>query len=93
MSDEQTQTSTPEQHYDLTQTTTAISGGINLGAQRDVTIGGDVVGRDQIMAGCYILRPAKWCLPSFQLTHPLLNRIPAVVRGCPVRRIAVLGTV
>ncbi len=27
---------------------TSISGGVNLGAQRDVTIGGDVVGRDKI---------------------------------------------
>jgi len=33
-----------------TPTTSAnISGGVNLDAQRDVTIGGDVVGRDKIV--------------------------------------------
>jgi hypothetical protein len=72
---------------------TTTVGGVIFDAQHDVTISGDAVGRDQIMAGSYILRLAKWCPPSYQLTHRLLNRIPAVVGGRPVRRIAVLGTV
>src|SRR5512143_161558 len=39
----------PESAEEPTQPVTNVSGGVNVDAQHDVTIGGDVVGRDKIV--------------------------------------------
>ncbi len=80
-----TSPSDPEVVPSITSVTT-VSGGVNLEAQRDVTIGGDVVGRDKITVG-YTVEQVSTLLTQISSTfqpRPFDGRCPYPERcGAP----------
>ena len=68
----------PDRSEEPTQSVTNISGGVNLGAQHDVTIGGDVVGRDKIInvAPGATLIIGERPVPKEELTPSLIKQQP-----------------
>jgi tetratricopeptide (TPR) repeat protein len=80
MPDELPQPSSSDQHNNLPQVNTSVGGGVNLDAERDVNIGGDIIGRDKIItAGDDIVMgdqiEAETYIEHATIIHDRTNRI------------------